>query len=906
MISSGRGPTNIPMTGGSATGDLSKVWDAAASGDTVAAQRLIALGREHPGLGRVLDQMSGRSGPPRDVQTGRFLPRNIAPPTQGGITITQVQTFYRDMHQMAVDIHRVTSASRVGQQYGPFAPGGPFGPYRPAQQYGPYPPSGQYGPYHPMGGPTVPPSGPPPTPFGPWGPRGGGPLPPPPRPPRGGGGGGGGGGGWFGGGGGGAGGGALAGVMRGHGILRGVLLGEIASELGGSIVKDFANPSRLAREMYEALEEGTGGYTNIAKSYYSAGTAGRFSGAALTRHLLPMHKNEGDINPPDWMIKYGITNEEIIRNQAQFGIAPQSVDDYIDIAQRLAINTRKPGFAGLNPAQPIGMARQAAALGMETTTGAVDGYLRKLEESGARWTLEGVDRARVFQNMQQSLETISKTGATGIAGESVRGLFDKLVASGLPGARTGDLPANMIAGATGFNNALGSDPFKSGLVGLALQKHGGWNAESVKKLLGPEVMKSIGGEGSEQFQQITRALTGGDWPGAAALIGNALNNDPTRINQVLTPLLRGMGIPEASTAKIISNLTGQPISVGMGLTGTGPGAGGGNMPWESASKLIQQFESSGGKNIKNPTSTASGPWQMLDDTWKETASGLGIDVNQYPTAMSAPIEIQERVAHALYSKRGFQPWTVGNPRLAQHLATISGASPSGVSTSLNAAMQFAVSKLPPGYTAKMTSGLRPGDSGQHGRGKAEDWQIFDANGNPISNRGQDTSGLYRRMAVAANVYALSHGGKPIVWGGHFGTEKGGSGEDDIMHFDEGDIRGLRGDNMSEVNEARKLIASGAVGITNAPTDPNDITPRTEIGEGGVQIPPGAGIAPRREAAGASEGARNLELFGDAVPKLVKGFNDVDGALKKFEGALGGAISKLYQLGGGSTPPPTTQ
>src|SRR5262249_35723612 len=73
----------------------------------------------------------------------------------------------------------------------------------------------------------------------------------------------------------------------------------------------------------------------------------------------------------------------------------------------------------------------------------------------------------------------------------------------------------------------------------------------------------------------------------------------------------------------------------------------------------------------------------------------------------------------------------------------------GVNAQLNRTMEAAFAAvLPKGYTARVTSGVRGGNpSSQHFTGSAEDWQIFDPQGRPISNRGEDTTGLYRKAAV---------------------------------------------------------------------------------------------------------------------------------------------------------------
>jgi hypothetical protein len=75
--------------------------------------------------------------------------------------------------------------------------------------------------------------------------------------------------------------------------------------------------------------------------------------------------------------------------------------------------------------------------------------------------------------------------------------------------------------------------------------------------------------------------------------------------------------------------------------------------------IIEQRES-GGKNVPNykygPGFTASGYYQMINPTWRRWAKDAGIDISQYPTAMSAPRELQRAVAEHGFKTEGFKPW----------------------------------------------------------------------------------------------------------------------------------------------------------------------------------------------------------------------------------------------------------
>ena len=81
--------------------------------------------------------------------------------------------------------------------------------------------------------------------------------------------------------------------------------------------------------------------------------------------------------------------------------------------------------------------------------------------------------------------------------------------------------------------------------------------------------------------------------------------------------------------------------------------------WDQVRDKIIQRES-GGKNVPNyrydATHTAGGFFQITDTNWNAYAPKLGIDVKQYPDALSAPADVQEQVAKQLYADHGLKPW----------------------------------------------------------------------------------------------------------------------------------------------------------------------------------------------------------------------------------------------------------
>jgi hypothetical protein len=93
-------------------------------------------------------------------------------------------------------------------------------------------------------------------------------------------------------------------------------------------------------------------------------------------------------------------------------------------------------------------------------------------------------------------------------------------------------------------------------------------------------------------------------------------------------------------------------------------------PLESGNRNIHQ------QVVSPNVSSASGYYQITNSTWRDVAPKAGVDVDKYPTAMSAPRDIQKQVAQELYQQRGIQPWADFNPAVARAVG-YAGASQRG-------------------------------------------------------------------------------------------------------------------------------------------------------------------------------------------------------------------------------------
>ena len=120
---------------------------------------------------------------------------------------------------------------------------------------------------------------------------------------------------------------------------------------------------------------------------------------------------------------------------------------------------------------------------------------------------------------------------------------------------------------------------------------------------------------------------------------------------------------------------------------------------------------------------------------------------------------------------------------------LTGRNTKGVNPALVDAITKAQSTLPPGWHVEVTSAKdgRNDPRSAHSHGLAMDVRLFDENGKPLSNRGEQPRNVEAYKRFAAGVYQnLSPEEKAHMrWGGQFGTQLGGGGDTDLMHIDLG-------------------------------------------------------------------------------------------------------------------------
>lgn len=133
---------------------------------------------------------------------------------------------------------------------------------------------------------------------------------------------------------------------------------------------------------------------------------------------------------------------------------------------------------------------------------------------------------------------------------------------------------------------------------------------------------------------------------------------------------------------------------------------------ESGWRNIKQniVPSGGGFNPSTGTitgpSSAGGYFQMIDPTWRSAAKSAGIDTSQYPTAMSAPYDVQRQAANSLFKSDGFSPWAPYNAGIRSDIAAAGGAGAFGSDDVVpsNAPEHLRGSNYTPGYDNFSPSG----------------------------------------------------------------------------------------------------------------------------------------------------------------------------------------------------------
>lgn len=263
-----------------------------------------------------------------------------------------------------------------------------------------------------------------------------------------------------------------------------IVSGILAAPTVASLIASSINTQG---RFFSAVTEPARPYMSIRSSAFAAGRAGGFSGRELQEALgVRGELGAGNGDVPSWMLKLGMTPADLFQSLERFGIAPTSVAGAMGAAQALRIGALSPAFAGMAPGTAEGIAGQGVGLGMSPNTGAgIQRYLTQFAPVMERAVAGAMDRSRLINSMEGSLETLAKGGAYGASIKDISDIFEKLQSSSLMSGRTGEAAASLIQGASNFTAGAGRAPLPTMSFLMAMKAKGGLGSEdAVQKSLG--------------------------------------------------------------------------------------------------------------------------------------------------------------------------------------------------------------------------------------------------------------------------------------------------------------------------------------------------------------------------------------------------------------------------------------
>jgi hypothetical protein len=244
---------------------------------------------------------------------------------------------------------------------------------------------------------------------------------------------------------------ALHGDVEGAGALAGgglglVLGGPAGAAIGAELGELVAKVIKGVVTLPMAPGNLWGQYLGVSKPWmdlktsgYEMARAGGFGGGGLVRGLMP-----GNYAAPPWMRALGMTPEAGMESLSRFGIVPRSRDEALGMIQNARVGSLTRGYSGMAPGTVENVMGQGISLGMTTPGGAgvySQQFAGMLEVAIAR----GMDRTKLLNRMQDSIDMLAKTSA-GVNAGAMNDTFMRFMMSGAPGGRTGEMAASAVAG----------------------------------------------------------------------------------------------------------------------------------------------------------------------------------------------------------------------------------------------------------------------------------------------------------------------------------------------------------------------------------------------------------------------------------------------------------------------------
>jgi hypothetical protein len=256
-------------------------------------------------------------------------------------------------------------------------------------------------------------------------------------------------------------------------------------------------------------------------------------------------------------------------------------------------------------------------------TQALEILKREAERAGDSFTIVAVKTAEsIGSNLEKGVNSLVDAVANGtLTLESFQQGFKQFILSILT-----DISKAIL-------NELITKPLKESVMSFTRDLIGGLSGSGVAdigKKLAESVGPAVSGQLTQSFADLPKAIAGFKDIGVTPVI----------IVGVAPGAMAGLG-----------NLGGLGGAGGIGSALTGGAGGAGNVAVPGSTEAIlatlrkQESGSYAGNYLaQSKTSSASGAYQYIDDTWKTQAAKAGVDTNLYPRAFMAPSGVQDMVA----------------------------------------------------------------------------------------------------------------------------------------------------------------------------------------------------------------------------------------------------------------------
>lgn len=273
---------------------------------------------------------------------------------------------------------------------------------------------------------------------------------------------------------------------------------------------------------------------DLQKQSSAMGRAGKFGPMSMYDTL---RSPNGTTQGTEWMSDLMLTPEKAMQSLNAYGIAPKSMGKALDLASTFAGQSLMPGFSGMPQGTVEAAARQRDGY-ISGNTGGTTNYLAAIAGVMEMAVSKGMDRAKVLDNIEKSIDTLAHSGAAGISTKGTLDMVSRFAAAGTPGGRTGEQAASTMSALGGFASNPSSNPGAMFLAYSQMGKFGGLRKDTdVKDFLGEENWKSMSPKVREKMvKDVTDAAADGNTFAAfqiATQVGMGAN--PGRMAEIVQP-----------------------------------------------------------------------------------------------------------------------------------------------------------------------------------------------------------------------------------------------------------------------------------------------------------------------------------------------------------------------------------